>query len=269
MLQFDEKLTTNFPTGDLFDDSFLSMSSHECAIKQINSLAPKLPATARAGTAAGENDRMANLPGAAPDELNDMDLLEISLQLAVPRRASKRLAKALLARFGSFADAVAAPMSELQKVEHMTAAALVALKAVLVAAQSLLKARAISRPLLNNWDRLMDYLSAALAREQVEHFRVLFLDTRNCLLNDEELACGTVNHAAVYPREVVRRALELHATALILVHNHPCGDPTPSCDDIQMTRLVREAAGLLNIVLHDHVIVGNGRWLSLRKENLL
>ena len=126
------------------------------------------------------------------------------------------------------------------------------------AALRLARAELVDRPLLNNWDRLMDYLNAVLARERVEQFRVLFLDTRNRLLGDEAQARGTVNHTPVYPREVVKRALELQATALILVHNHPSGDPTPSREDIEMTREVKQAAGALSIVLHDHVIVGNG-----------
>jgi DNA repair protein RadC len=115
----------------------------------------------------------------------------------------------------------------------------------------------------------MDYLHAVLARERVEQFRVLFLDTRNRLLADEAQARGTVNHTPVYPREVVKRALELKATALILVHNHPSGDPTPSRDDLEMTQEVKRAAMALSIVLHDHVIVGNGKWLSFRREGLL
>jgi DNA repair protein RadC len=115
----------------------------------------------------------------------------------------------------------------------------------------------------------MEYLNAVLARERVEQFRVLFLDARNRLLADEAQARGTVDHTPVYPREVVKRALELHATALILVHNHPSGDPSPSRPDIEMTREVREAARVLGVVLHDHVIVGNGKWLSFRSEGLL
>ena len=137
------------------------------------------------------------------------------------------------------------------------------------AAVRLAKAEVMEQPVLNNWDRLMDYLTAVMAREKIEQFRMLFLDPRNRLLADEAQARGTVNHTPVYPREVVKRALELHATALILVHNHPSGDPKPSRDDIEMTREVRDAANILQIVLHDHIIVGNGRWLSFRREGLL
>jgi DNA repair protein RadC len=206
---------------------------------------------------------------AGPDSLNDQDLLEIILFLALPRRDTKPIAKALLARFGSFANAIAAPVNELRSIEHMKESGPAALKAVQAAALRLARAEVIDRPLLNNWDGLMAYLNAVLARERVEQFRVLFLDTRNRLLGDEAQARGTVNHTPVYPREVVKRALELQATAIILVHNHPSGDPTPSRDDIEMTREVRLAADVLNIVLHDHVIVGNGKWLSFRREGLL
>jgi DNA repair protein RadC len=127
----------------------------------------------------------------------------------------------------------------------------------------------MEQPVLSNWDRLMAYLTAVLAREMVEQFRLLFLDARNRLLADEAQAHGTVNHTPVYPREVVKRALDLHATAIILVHNHPSGDPTPSRADIDMTREIKTAAEALGIVLHDHVIIGNGRWLSFRREGLL
>ena len=132
-----------------------------------------------------------------------------------------------------------------------------------------MRAEVIDQPVLTNWDRLMAYLNAVLSRERVEQFRVLFLDNRNRLLADEAQQRGTVNHTPVYPREVAKRALELHATALILVHNHPSGDPTPSAEDIAMTREIKAATATLSIVLHDHVVVGNGRWLSFRTEGLL
>ena len=131
------------------------------------------------------------------------------------------------------------------------------------------RAEVMHRPVLGNWHKLLEYLHAQLAREQVEQFRLLFLDSKNRLLADEAQARGTVNHTPVYPREVVRRALELAATAIILVHNHPSGDPTPSRDDLEMTREIGRAAATLGILLHDHIIVGNGRWLSFRQEGLL
>ena len=172
---------------------------------------------------------------AGPDALADHEMLEIVL-FALPRRDTKPLARALLSRFGSFARVIAAPVQDLLAVDGLGEAGVAALKSVQAAALRLLRAEVIDQPVLTNWDRLMAYLSAELSRERVEQFRVLFLDNRNRLLADEAQQRGTVNHTPVYPREVAKRALELHATALILVHNHPSGDPTPSRDDIAMTR---------------------------------
>lgn len=228
-----------------------------------------LPPAAPPG-AGGHRERVRQrLLTAGPDSLADHELLELVLFLAIPRRDTKPIARALLARFGSFANAIAAPLNDLRAVEGIGEAGAAALKTVQAAALRLARAEVIDRPVLNNWDRLMDYLNAVLARERTEQFRILFLDTRNRLLADEAQSRGTVNHTPVYPREVVKRALELHATAILLVHNHPSGDPTPSSDDIAMTRDIREAAKALSIVVHDHVIVGNGRWTSFRREGLL
>ncbi len=228
---------------------------------------PSAPATT-AG-AEGHRERLrARFLTAGPESLADHELLELVL-FAIPRRDTKPIARALLGRFGSFAGVVAAPAGELLQTEGLGEGGAAALKAVQAAALRLARAEVMQRPVLNNWDRLMDYLNAVLARERIEHFRVLFLDTRNRLLADEAQGRGTVNHTPVYPREVVRRALELHATALILVHNHPSGDPTPSAEDVAMTREIRDAARPLSVALHDHVIVGNGRWLSFRREGLL
>ena len=218
----------------------------------------------------GHRARMrAKLLAAGPDALLDHELLEMVLFLALPRRDTKPIARALLARFGSFAGTLAAPPQELGTIEGLGEAGMAALKTVQAAALRLARAEVIDRPVLNNWDRLLAYLTAAIARERVEQFRILFLDTRNRLIADEAQARGTVNHTPVYPREVVKRALELQATALILVHNHPSGDPTPSRADLEMTQEIKAAAGSLGIVLHDHLIVGNGRHLSFRREGLL
>jgi DNA repair protein RadC len=205
---------------------------------------------------------------AGPEALADHEMLEIVL-FALPRRDTKPVARTLLSRFGSFAMVIAAPVQDLLAVEGLGEAGVAALKSVHAAALRLLRAEVIDQPVLNNWDRLMAYLNAELSRERVEQFRVLFLDNRNHLLADEAQQRGTVNHTPVYPREVAKRALELHATALIVVHNHPSGDPTPSHDDIAMTQQIKAAAAALSIVLHDHIVVGNGRWLSFRKEGLL
>jgi DNA repair protein RadC len=209
------------------------------------------------------------LLAAGPDALLDHELLEMVLFLALPRRDTKPIVRALLARFGSFAGAIAAPLPAMREVEGLGDAGAAALRTIQAAALRLARAEVMDRPVLANWDRLMGYLTAALSREAVEQFRVLFLDTRNRLLADEAQSRGTVNHTPVYPREVVRRALELQATALILVHNHPSGDPTPSRADIEMTQEVKGAATSLGILLHDHIIVGNGRHLSFRREGLL
>lgn len=211
----------------------------------------------------------ARLLAAGAESLADHELLEMVLFTALPRRDTKAIAKALLARFGSFAGAIAGPLADLRTIEGLGEAGAAALKTVQAAALRLARSEIRDRPLLDNWARLMDYLNAALARERVEQFRVLFLDSRNHLLADEVQARGTVNHTPVYPREVVKRALELHAAAIILVHNHPSGDPTPSREDIAMTAETRKAAEALAIVLHDHVIIGNGRWVSLRERKLL
>ncbi len=231
---------------------------------------PTPPSDEAADGASGHRSRMrARLLKAGPDALNDQDLLEMVLFLALPRRDTKPMAKHLLARFRSFAAAIAAPEAELARVPGLGAAGIAALKTVQAAALRLARAEVMERTVLDNWDRLMAYLNAGLAREKTEKFHVLFLDSRNCLLADEEQSRGTVNHAPVYPREVAKRALELAATALILVHNHPSGDPTPSREDVAMTREIAAALAALSIVLHDHVIVGNGRWTSLRREGLL
>jgi len=203
------------------------------------------------------------------DALADYELLEMQLFLALPRRDTKAIAKRLLARFGSFAATIAAPVDELRAIEGMGDAGTAALKTVQAAALRLARADIENRPLLTNWARLIDYLTAVLAREPIEQFRVLFLDTRNRLIADEPQSRGTVNHTPVYPREVVRRALQLQATALILVHNHPSGDPTPSREDIVMTHDIRDAAIALSIALHDHVIIGRGHHTSFRREGLL
>lgn len=198
----------------------------------------------------------------------DYELLELLL-FAIPRLDTKPLAKALIARFGSFAGVLAAPPEALRSVSGVGEAVLVTLKVAHAAALKLAAAEVREAPVLDAWDKLIAYLHAALAREPVEQVRVLYLDAKNRLKADEVHGRGTVNHTPLYPREIVRRALELQATALILVHNHPSGDPTPSRADIDLTREIREAAALLGIALHDHVIVGNGRVASFRQLGLL
>jgi DNA repair protein RadC len=231
---------------------------------------PLSPAPFSTVGAEGHRERMrTRILAGGGDAMADYELLEMVLFVALPRVDTKTLSKTLIARFGSYSAVIAAPPEELREVKGIGESAIATLKVVQLAAQRLARAEVLDRPVLNNWDRLIDYLHAVLARERVEQFRVLFLDTRNRLLADEAQARGTVNHTPVYPREVVKRALELKATALILVHNHPSGDPTPSRDDVEMTQEVKRAAAVLSITLHDHVIIGNGKWLSFRQEKLL
>jgi DNA repair protein RadC len=227
-------------------------------------LEPVVPAEPSVALGAdGHRARMrARLLGAGPEALADHELLEMVLFLALSRRDTKPIARLLLNRFRSFADAIAAPIAELRRIDGLGDAGAAALKTVHAAALRLARAEIMDQPVLGNWDRLMDYLNT-------EQFRILFLDGRNRLLADECQARGTVNHTPVYPREVVKRALELHATALILVHNHPSGDPTPSRADLDMTMEIQSAARALSVVLHDHIVVGNGNWLSFRREGLL
>ncbi len=209
------------------------------------------------------------LLAAGPDALADHEMLEMVLFLALPRRDTKPIARLLIDRFGSFANAIAAPAREIAAVEGMGEASAAALKIVQAAALRLARAELRDRPVLSHWDALMAYLNAAMAREPVEQFRILFLDTKNHLLADEAQTRGTVNHTPVYPREVARRALELHATALILVHNHPSGDPTPSADDRAVTEQLVAAGRLLDIPVHDHVVIGRGRYTSFAEAGLL
>jgi len=203
------------------------------------------------------------------DAMPDYELMELTLFAAVPRRDVKPLAKALIGRFGSFAEAIAAPRERILEVEGASASVAMQLKIVEAAALRLAKTRLLGRPALTSWAALIDYCAAAMARSQTEEFRVLFLDRKNVLIADEVQSSGTVDHTPVYPREIVKRALDHAATAIILVHNHPSGDPTPSRADITMTRNVADAAKALGIVVHDHVIVGRSGHVSFKALGLL
>lgn len=206
---------------------------------------------------------------AGPDAVADHEMLEMVLFLALPRRDTKPIARLLLDRFGGFAAAISAAPAELLAVEGVGEAGAAALKLVQGAALRLLREEVREQPILKDWGRLIDYLIGMLARERVEQARVLFLDSKNRLLADEIQGRGTINHTPLYPREVVRRALELNASAIILVHNHPSGDPTASREDMTMTQAVQRAASALGIELHDHIIVAGTRWVSFRREGWL
>jgi DNA repair protein RadC len=201
--------------------------------------------------------------------LPDYEMLELVLFRAIPRQDVKPLAHALLARFGDFNAVVSAPPNRLREVAGVGEAVVVELKIVEAAAQRLARARVIRRDVISSWDALLDYCRTTMAHRDIEHFRVLFLDRRNTLIADEEQARGTVDHVPVYPREVAKRALEVNASALILVHNHPSGDPTPSQGDIDMTARVQAATETLGITLHDHLIIGKSQVSSFRDAGYL
>src|SRR5579862_6475363 len=203
------------------------------------------------------------------DAMPDYELLELTLFAAIPRRDVKPLAKALIARFGSFADVIAARRERLLEVEGVGDAVVNQLKIVEAAAQRLARTQVMGRPALSSWSALLDYCMAAMARSQTEEFRVLFLDRKNVLVADEVQSQGTVDHAPVYPREIVKRALALNASALILVHNHPSGDPQPSRADISMTREIVAAAAALKIAVHDHLVIGRTGHASFKSLGLL
>jgi DNA repair protein RadC len=201
--------------------------------------------------------------------LPEYELLELMLFLIIPRQDVKPLARRLLDTFGDINRVVTAPVARLMAVEGVGEAVARELKLFEAVAQRMMRARVMQRPVLSSWDALLDYCHTAMAHRETEQFRILYLDRKNVLIADEEQARGTVDHVPVYPREVVKRALELNASALILVHNHPSGDPTPSQSDIAMTAQVQDAARVLGITLHDHLIVGKGREISFRAEGYL
>lgn len=201
--------------------------------------------------------------------LPDYEMLELILFRAIPRQDVKPLTHHLLAVFGDFNRVVSAPISRLAEVKGVGDAVITELKIVEAAAQRLARSRILQRHVISSWDAVLDYCHTAMAHRDTEQFRVLFLDRKNVLVADEAQAQGTVDHVPVYPREVVKRALELNASALILVHNHPSGDPTPSEADIMMTQQIQTAAEALGLTLHDHLVIGKSRELSFRSEGLL
>lgn len=203
------------------------------------------------------------------DAMPDYEMLELVLFRAIPRKDVKPLARRLMETFGDFNHVISAPPMRLKDVDGVGDAVILELKVVEAAAQRLMRSRVIERHVLSGWDALLDYCHTVMAHRETEQFRVLYLDRKNVLIADEEQARGTVDHVPVYPREVVKRALELNASALILVHNHPSGDPTPSDADIQMTMQIENAAQALSITLHDHLIIGKGRELSFRSAGYL
>lgn len=199
----------------------------------------------------------------------DYELLELVLFRAIPRQDVKPLARRLLDTFGDFNRVLSASPARLTGVQGVGDAVVQELKIVEAAAHRMMRSRVMQRPVISSWEAILDYCHTTMAHRETEQFRVLYLDRKNVLIADEEQARGTVDHVPVYPREVVKRALELNASALILVHNHPSGDPTPSESDISMTRQIDEAAQALGLALHDHLIIGKSTELSLRAAGYL
>ena len=220
--------------------------------------------------ASGHRERLRKrFDKAGVDGLQDYELLELVLFRAIPRRDVKPLAKDLIRAFGGFPQVLSAPVERLLEFKGVSLGVAREFKIVHAASLKMAQARVMNRPVISSWADLLAYCRAAMADEKIEQFRILFLDRKNILIADEVQQRGTVDHTPVYPREVVKRALDLAASAIILVHNHPSGDPTPSNADIQMTAEIVNAAKALNISVHDHIIIGHEREASFRSLGLL
>jgi DNA repair protein RadC len=207
--------------------------------------------------------------GGGPEALSDYELLELALFRTIPRLDTKPIAKELLKKFGSFAEVLHAPEARLREVRGIGDVSITQLKLMAAAASRVAKGEIKRSVALSSWNDVIDYCRTGMAFADKEQFRILFLDKRNQLISDEVQQVGTVDHTPVYPREVIKRALELSATALILVHNHPSGDPTPSQADIQMTKAIIDIAAPLGISVHDHIIVGKNGHASLKGMRLI
>jgi len=220
--------------------------------------------------ASGHRERLrARFRKAGIDGVQDYELLELVLFRAIPRRDVKPLAKDLIAKFGGFAEVLAAPIERLVEVKGVSESVAQELKIVQAAAIKLTQERILKRPVISSWNDLLSYCRASMADEKIELFRIMFLDKKNILIADEVQQRGTIDHTPVYPREVVKRALELGASAIILVHNHPSGDPTPSTADVEMTKQIINAAKVLNIRVHDHLVIGHKHHASFKSLGLL
>jgi DNA repair protein RadC len=233
-------------------------------------LFPEQPPKSQPPPHAGHRERLrARFLKSGPEALADYELLEMILFAAIPRRDTKPLAKLLLTRFGSFAEVVHAPEAQLREVEGVSDSVVTQIKLMRASALRLMREAVMQKPVLGSWSAVLDYCRASMGFEAREQFRILFLDKKNRLIGDEVQQVGTVDHTPVYVREVVKRALELSASAIILVHNHPSGDPTPSRADIDMTQLIVAAAKPLGIVVHDHIIVGRQGYTSFKALKLI
>jgi DNA repair protein RadC len=251
----------------------MSKASKPASLAEFSFLPGLVPQPMEPSGAAGAEGHRARmrqrLLKAGPDALADHEMLEMILFIALPRRDTKPIARELLTRFRTFGGVLGAPETELRGVDGVGEAGAAAVKLVQAAALRMMRHEIASQPVLATWDGLTNYLTASMGHERTEQFRVLFLDGRNKLIADEVQGLGTINHAPAYPREVVRRCLELHASAVILAHNHPSGEPAPSREDVALTAEIARAAAMMGIAVHDHIVVGKGKWLSFRQEKLL
>lgn len=201
--------------------------------------------------------------------MQDYEILELTLFRIIPRQDVKPLARRLIDTFGDLGDVLSAPLRRLEQVEGVGPAVALELKIMETVTHRMARAKVMQRQVISSWDAVLNYCHTAMAHRETEEVRVLYLDRKNVLIADEAQGQGTVDHVPIYPREVVKRALDLNASALILVHNHPSGDPTPSNEDISMTQQIQAAAGALGITLHDHLIIGRSKELSFRSQGLL
>ena len=262
------------PTSDLLggfrDAKQQDQASVDRATTQPGAADSKLPVRQAIPSKAGHRQRLRErFTKGGPAAVHDYELLELILFRAIPRRDIKDLAKTLIGRFGSIAEVIHAPEHLLREINLVGDAVIFELKLVRATALQLMRTEVLDKPILSSWQQVIDYCHAAMGYESREQFRILFLDKKNKLIADEIQGQGTVDHTPVYIREVVKRALELSSTALVLVHNHPSGDTKPSRADIDMTRTIQSAAKPLGITLHDHIIVGRGAHFSFRKEKLI
>lgn len=234
------------------------------------SAVPSSKSTKAASEHAGHRERLRQrFLSSGPVALADHELIELLLFGSILRKDTKPIAKRVIARFGSYEEALAAPIDQLRAVEGMTVGAIATLKAVEAAAVRLAQKQAMKKPVISSWTALLDYCKSAVARAAEEQFRLLLLDRKNRLIDDVVMSEGTVDHTAVYPREIVKLAVAARASAVILLHNHPSGDPTPSRADIEMTRAISAALKTIPIPVHDHLIVGRGGHASFRELGLL
>ena len=218
----------------------------------------------------GHRDRLrARFAEKGADSLADYELLELYLFRSIPRRDVKPIAKELIAKFGSFAEVIAAPVDRLTEVKGISEKIALDLKILRAAATKLGQESVLGRPVLSSWSALLDYCRSAMQFETTEQFRVLFLDRKNRLIADEVLGQGTVDRAPVYPREILKRALAHESTAIILTHNHPSGDPTPSQSDIDITKEIVQACKPIRVAVHDHLIIGRDNIVSFKSLGLM